>query len=193
MLVYFERFINAPVMSLQTGSELARTSKAIINPRNLSIIAFELTGKLLSQQPSFLTVGDIREVGPLGIIIDSADEIVGLDDIIKIKEIYEYNFELVGLKVVDEQNKAIGKINDYSVDNNSFVIQQIKVKLPLLKSFGDTELLIHRSQIKKVTDDQVTVIQPTVKDTETVNGSMNSFNNPFRKNATSQTESSSSS
>ena len=71
MLITAEKFTNMPVMSLQTGSELARTSRAIINPYNLKIIAYELSGPLLDQSPSLLRIEDIRETGPMGLIIDS--------------------------------------------------------------------------------------------------------------------------
>lgn len=90
-------------MSLQTGSELARTSREIINPKNLSIIAYELEGRLLDQHPSLLRIDDVREIGPLGMIIDSTDEIIGIDDVITIKEIYEINFALKDKLVIDEK------------------------------------------------------------------------------------------
>ena len=67
-------------MSLQTGSELARTSRAVIDPRNLSIVAY--------QSPSLLRIADVREIGPLGLIIDSADELIMPSDVLKIKELY---------------------------------------------------------------------------------------------------------
>ena len=87
MLIAADRFINMPVMSLQTGSELARTEREIINPNNLSITAYELTGPLLDQTPSLLRIEDIREIGPLGMIIDAADEIVSPSDVITLKTI----------------------------------------------------------------------------------------------------------
>ena len=74
MLLPSTRFIDTPVMSLQTGSELGRTVRPIINPRELSIVAFELHGINLDYDPSLLRINDIREIGPMGMIIDSSDE-----------------------------------------------------------------------------------------------------------------------
>jgi len=108
MLISADRFLNIPVMSLQTGSELARTSREIINPRNLSIIAYELEGRLLDQHPSLLRIDDIREIGPLGMIIDSTDEIIGIDDVIAIKEIYDINFTLKDKLVLLYNNSEFG-------------------------------------------------------------------------------------
>ena len=184
MLLPSTRFIDTPVMSLQTGSELGRTIKPIINPRELSIVAFELHGINLDYDPSLLRINDIREIGPMGMIIDSSDELISVSDVIKIKEIYELNFELVGLKVIDDKKRNIGKVTGFTLDASSFFIQQLQVKRPLLKSFGDTEFLIHRSQVVKITDDYLVVKSPDIRHKEAVaepTGQM--FENPFRKPA----------
>ena len=184
MLLPSTRFIDTPVMSLQTGSELGRTIKPIINPRELSIVAFELHGINLDYDPSLLRINDIREIGPMGMIIDSSDELISVSDVIKIKEIYELNFELVGLKVIDDKKRNVGKVTGFTLDASSFFIQQLQVKRPLLKSFGDTEFLIHRSQVVKITDDYLVVKSPDIRHKEAVAepaGQM--FENPFRKPA----------
>ena len=184
MLLPSTRFIDTPVMSLQTGSELGRTIKPIINPRELSIVAFELHGINLDYDPSLLRINDIREIGPMGMIIDSSDELISASDVIKIKEIYELNFELVGLKVIDDKKRNVGKVTGFTLDASSFFIQQLQVKRPLLKSFGDTEFLIHRSQVVKITDDYLVVKSPDIRHKEAVaepTGQM--FENPFRKPA----------
>lgn len=184
MLLPSTRFIDTPVMSLQTGSELGRTIKPIINPRELSIVAFELHGINLDYDPSLLRINEIREIGPMGMIIDSSDELISVSDVIKIKEIYELNFELVGLKVIDDKKRNVGKVTGFTLDASSFFIQQLQVKRPLLKSFGDTEFLIHRSQVVKITDDYLVVKSPDIRHKEAVaepTGQM--FENPFRKPA----------
>ena len=189
MLVSYERFNDTPIMSLQTGSELARTSKAIIDPRSLTIVAYELEGRTLTQQPSLLLVRDVREIGPLGIIIDSTDELVSPNDVVKVGEVYNFNFELIGVKVVDDRGRHIGKVNGYSVDMSSFVIQQINVKRPFFQSLNDTELLVHRSQIIKVSDNKIMIHSPTVRKGSAETKVSPTFNNPFRKTASSQPES----
>jgi len=181
MLISSERFNNTPVMSLQTGSELARVSRPIIDPRNLTIVAYELEGSMLDQQPSLLRIADIREIGPLGMIVDSADELISPSDVVRIKEVYEFYFNLIGLKVIDDHKKSVGKVIGYTLESGSFVIQQLRVKRPLLRSFGDTELLIHRSQIVKVTDEEIIAKAPTVRKAQAIEEPMQTFENPFRK------------
>lgn len=178
MLLSHERLINTPVMSLQTGAELARTSQLLIDPRNLIIVAYELTGAALNEHPSFLRPEDVRELSNLGLIVDSSEEFVGLEDVIRIKEVYDFNFNLIGLDVIDDRSKKIGKVQSYTTDAESFSIQQITVKRPMLKSFNSSELLIHRSQILEVTDTHITVQSATQKDS--VKETVREFTNPFR-------------
>jgi sporulation protein YlmC with PRC-barrel domain len=138
---------------------------------------------LLDQSPTLLRIADIREIGGLGMIIDSVDELIAPSDVITIQKIYEYQFELVGKSVVDERKHKVGKVVGYTVEAGDFVIQQLRVHRPLLRSFGDTELLIHRSQIIKVTDDTIIVKSATVshKVEETVVPITRAYDNPFRK------------
>ena len=180
MLLTGSQLIDTPVMSLQTGKELARLRTAIVNPHNLSIIAYRLDGPHLDNDPSYLRTADIREMGSLGMIVDSSDEFVVPDDIVNQKDIYELEYELEGKHVVDKRNKKLGKVSDYVVDIDSFVIQQLVVKRPLLKSFSDDELLIHRGQIVEVNDTTIIVKTGEIKEkVETVPS--RHYVNPFRQ------------
>jgi uncharacterized protein YrrD len=168
-------------MSLQTGRRLAITKHAVIDPRNLKILAFELDGPHLDQVPSFLGVNDIREIGNMGIIIDSSDEFVGLDDVIKIKEVYNFGFKLDNLAVKNQKGKKLGKVIGYSVEPSSFVVKQLSVRRPLLKSLTDTELLIDRSQIVEISNDAVVIKDETEKVRSHVKATAGSYTNPFRQ------------
>ena len=182
MLVLGSRLDETPVMSLQTGTRLAQTGTPLINPANLKIIAFELNGPLLTEHPSFLRTADIREIGPIGMIIDSSDELIGLDDVIKIKELYELHFSLIGMNVVDEHKRKLGKVDGYTIETHSFVIQQINVKRGLLKGLTDTGLLIHRSQITEINDTTI-IVKTTAKKISpepVMKATRHDYINPFR-------------
>jgi len=186
MLLSASRLIDIPVMSLQTGGQLARTKLPLIDPRNLTILAYELAGPLLNEQPSFLRISDVRELSNLGLIVDSSDEFIGLDDVIKIKEVYEFQFDVLGKTVVDEKKHRLGKVTGYSLEPETFTIIQLNVKRPLLKSFTDTELIIHRSQIVEVDDTTIT-IQNDEREHAPVQRAAQAYTNPFRGSAQPET------
>jgi len=181
MLILGSRLLHTPVMSLQTGTRLAHTLKPIIDPATLRVLAYEIDGPLLTEKPSFVRTNDIREYGRLGMIIDGNDEIIGLEDVIQIQKIYGLQFSLLGIQVVDEHKRKLGKVDDYTLDTGDFLIQQLNVKRGFLRGITDTGLLINRSQIIEINNTSIVVKAPSVKSAEPVMQSIRGeFSNPFR-------------
>lgn len=180
MLLFGSQLIGTPIMGLQTGTKLAQTASPLIDPANLKIVAYTVEGPLLSERPAFIRIDDVREFGEIGMIIDSSDEFIGLEDVIKIKELHELNFTLLGMSVVEEKGHKLGKVDDYSVDSDSFIIQQLNVKQGIMKSLTDTNLLVHRTQIVEINDKQI-VVRTTAQQPEPVmDNEKREFVNPFR-------------
>src|SRR5690554_6753484 len=139
-------------MSIHTGTQVAQFDQPIIDPTTMRVVAYKLKSSHLFKDPSFLRIVDIREMSSLGMIIDNVDELISYGDVIKIDELYDLDFKILGKPVVDEQNKKLGKAEDYSIDTDTFMIQKIHVKQGILKSFGGTIALVDRSQIVEVND-----------------------------------------
>lgn len=181
MLILGSRLTNIPIMGLQTGSRLAVTKTPVIDPSNLKILAYQVEGVLLSEHPSFIRINDVRELSDIGMIIDSNDEFVGVDDVIKIKEAYELKFNPINMLVIDESKRKLGKVYNYSLDTDNFVIQQLNVKPSILKSLSDSELLIHRSQIVEINNQEI-IVKTTAEKLKPITKRANqmSYINPFR-------------
>lgn len=180
MLLLGSRLIGTPIMGLQTGTKLAQTSSPVIDPANLKIMAYVVEGPLLAEHPSIIRMADVRELSDIGMIIDSNDEFVGVEDVISINRLYDLDFALVGMTVIDEQKNKLGKVEDYSLDASSFVIQQINVKRGMVKSLTDTGLVIHRSQIVEINDDYIIVKSTAKRVAPIMESTRRAFVNPFR-------------
>lgn len=189
MLILGSKLINTPVLGLQTGSQLALTSEPLVDPKNLQIVAFKLESPLFDDPSvdTLLRVADIRELSKIGFIIDSADEFISPTDVIKINEIYNYGFNLIGLKVIDQKKNKLGIIQDFTLNLNNFIISQLIVKRPLLKSFNDPELTINRNQIYEINDDHIVVkseTEPAKTEAATVQAAFSpNYVNPFRSSS----------
>lgn len=179
MLISSERLTNTPVMSLQTGGQLARTKAPLIDPRNLMIVAYELEGPALDAHPSFLLISDVRELSNLGLIVDSSDEFIGTDDVIRIREVYDFGFVLEGKIVRDENRRKLGRVTGYSIEPGSFMIKQLNVRRPLLKSLTDTELIVDRTQVTEVNDTEI-IIKHDERQPAPTQRASKAFSNPFR-------------
>lgn len=181
MIISDKKLQGAPVMSLQTGTELARVHALIIDPADLRIVALGVTGGLVGRDETILRLADVREFGDLGMIIDSADEFISPTDVIAIHAIYQLNFNLYGMLVLDEHRKKIGHINGFTIDTNDFTVQQLNIKRPFFKSLNDTELLIHRSQIVEINDRAIIIHSKADIPEPTVESIRQSYINPFRR------------
>jgi uncharacterized protein YrrD len=180
MLVLGSQLIGIPVMGLQTGTKLAQTKSPLIDPADLKIVAYLVEGPLLSEHPTYLRTADIREQGNVGMIINSSDEFVGLHDVISIEKLHHLGFTLNGTSVIDESKHKLGKIEDYSVELEGFVITQLHVKRGILQGLTDTSLLIHRSQIVEINDQNI-IVRTTAKKVEPVMQSQRrTYANPFQ-------------
>ncbi len=185
MLLLGSRLIGIPVMGLQTGVRLATAKAPIIDPSNLKIVAYEVEGPFLSERPSFIRIADVRELSDVGMIIDSNDEFIGINDVIAIEKIYKIGFKLIGLPVIDESKHKLGKVSDYSLDIGNFTIIQLNVRRGVLRSLSDTEILVHRSQIIEINNEKI-IVRTTAKKLESIaktKSSNLSYMNPFRSTA----------
>lgn len=184
MIINGSSLEKAPIMGLQTGAELARTKRPIIDPANLKIIAYEIEGPLLNETPSLLRLADVRELSDLGFIVDSSEEFITPDDVISLQELYNHNFNLVGMQVTDERNSKLGKIIDFTLDTSGFIVQQLTVRRPLIRSLNDTELVIHRSQIIEINDTSIVVHSQAKVPEPKAHEVVGSYINPFRNSET---------
>ncbi len=183
MLMLNSSFINMPVMSLQIGNQLGSTSEPIIDPRKLQVVAFKVVGPRIFED-SVLHTADIREVGPLGLIVNSADDIMTLDqDLVRLNEVINLNFSMAGKAVVDDSGKKLGKVSEFSVETDTFFINKIHVSQSIMKNISNSALIIDRSQIKEITDKSIIVRSATVKEST----GLSQMLNPFRKSTNSAT------
>ena len=192
MLIQGSRYIGRPVMSLQTGARLGVTDRALIDPTNLTVAAFEVVGPLVTEHPTYLRVAEIRESATIGMIIDDNDDLIGLDDVIRIKQLHDIDFELINMPVIDESKRRLGKVSGYTLESGSYVIEQIHVKRGVIRGITETSLLIHRGQVVRVTDNEI-IVKSTAKKvaSEPVTvARRHDYVNPFRQSLP-QTESAS--
>ena len=175
MLINGSKLIETPVLSLQAGGPVAWTRKAIIDPDNLKILGLIVNGPLIDGKDEHVLYG---------MVIDSIEEIVSEDDVVKIAKILKLKFDLIGLKVETKKKSKLGKVSGFTCTENDFIIQQLIVQRPALKSFFDSELTIPRSEIVEINDYKVIVKDEEKKIKERLEHEdfIPNFVNPFRKN-----------
>lgn len=156
MLQLSGSFLNATVLSLRSGGPVATIVAPLINPNSLKVEGFYCTDRF-DKRELLLLHQDIRDVLPQGIVVNDHDVLVEPDDLIRLREIIELNFSLIGKQVVTLDKEKVGKVSDYAIETGSMIIQKIYVSQSIFKSLSTGSLSIDRNQINEITDKQVII------------------------------------
>ena len=185
MLVTGSRLIGTPILSLHAEGAIAWVRNLIVDPDSLKIIALVVQGPVVSPAANILDIRSVREYSRFGMVVDSEDDFIAPDDVLKISKVLGLNFDLVGLKVETKKKTKLGRVIDFTVTDNDFMVQQIIVKRPALKSFVDPELAIPRKEIVEITDYKVIVKdeEKTIRARAEKEDFVPNFVNPFRKSS----------
>ncbi len=162
MLKLSETLFNQPVMSLRTGQAIGKTTGLLINPDNLKIEGFYCEDKF-SKDELLLLYQDIRDVIPQGFIVNDHDVLMQPRDLVRLKDIIELDFQLLGKPVVTLNKNRLGKVIDFATEIETMYVQKIYVSQGLLKGITGGSLGIDRNQINEITDKKIIVNDPLDK------------------------------
>jgi sporulation protein YlmC with PRC-barrel domain len=163
MLQLSGALINRPVMSLRSGAAIATTTSPIINPNNLKVEGFYCQSPS-DKDPLVVLYQDIRDIIPQGIVVNDHDALTHPGELIRLKDIMELNFQLMGKPVVTVSRDKVGKVNDYAIETTTMYVQKLYVGQSLLKSLSSGSLSVERTQIVEITNRKIIIqdpLQPT--------------------------------
>jgi sporulation protein YlmC with PRC-barrel domain len=166
MLIFGTKLDEVALFSIRSAGRIGTASNPIINPHNLHIDGFYAEA-MNRQYVGVIVDLDIREFSFKGIIIDDHEDINDPEDLVRLKNVINLGFVLIGKDVYANTTK-VGKVKDYSLDTKSLYVQKLYVKPTLLKSFGTDELVFDRKSIIEVTDSKIVVTGPEQKMTDKV-------------------------
>jgi sporulation protein YlmC with PRC-barrel domain len=156
MLQLSASLINKPVLSLRTGMPIATVTSAIFNPNNLKIEGFYCLDRF-DKTELILLYQDIREILPQGYVVNDHDVLVEPDELIRLKDVLELKFELIGKQVETTAKVKVGKVSDYATETETMFVQKVYVSQSILKSFTGGSLSIDRSQINEITPRRIII------------------------------------
>ncbi len=164
MLQLSASLLNQPVMSLRTGGQVATTLAPIINPNNLKIEGFYCQDRFDKKQQLILLYQDIRDFIKQGFVVNDHESLTPPDELIRLKDIMELEFDLIGKQVVTTAKERLGKVNDYATETQTMYIQKLYVSQTLLKSLSTGSLSVDRSNIVEITNKKIVIneiLRPT--------------------------------
>lgn len=150
MLQLSNTLLNRPVLSLRTGTQVATVTAPIVNPNNLKIEGFYCADHF-SKNTLVLLYQDIRDLIPQGFVVNDHDVLVDPSELIRLKDLMQLRFELLGKQVETTGKQKLGKVNDYATEVTTMYIQKLYVTQSIFKSFSGGSLSVDRTQIVEIT------------------------------------------
>ncbi len=163
MYALASKLVPLPVLSLQTGTNVANTKAIILDPALLEVVAFICITDSRKAGDIALMLRDVRELALDCVIINSDEDLVELDEIVRLRGLKAENFQLVGKKVVSDMGRRLGNVEDYTLNIETNRIQKLYVSQSIIRSFFGSSLIIDRTQIIDVTPRQIVVKDATLK------------------------------
>lgn len=165
MFVLATHLSSLPVISLQTGENVATVAGLILNPDKLKLMALKLN---VGRSPrTLLVMTSVRQLAPDCVIIDDEDDLSEPDDIVRLTEFVKKDYSPIGKRVQSESGQSLGTVDDYTINLETEQVQKIYVHPPTIHAWYKSSLIIDRSQIIDV--------QPTrfiVRDTHQYTGAL---------------------
>jgi hypothetical protein len=147
---------NKSVLSLRVGSPIASITAPIINPNNLKIEGFYCQDRY-NKQELVLLYQDIRDMLPQGYVVNDHDVLVEPEELVRLREVLDMNFSLIGKPIETISKEKVGKVSDYATETETMYIQKIYAAQSILKSLSGGSLSIDRTQINEVTPQKIII------------------------------------
>ncbi len=164
MLRLSNTYTNQPVLSLRSGSRIGTLRGAIINPNNLKLEGWHALNT--NEKGVFiLPVIEVRDLISKGVVVNDHTALTDSEDLVRLQETLEINYELIGKQVVTESGRKVGKVNDYAVDDSSFYIQKLYVAASILRGISQKQYILGRNSIVELSDRKIVVSDSTLRST----------------------------
>jgi len=128
MFIEAKKLIGLPVAATDTQSKVGEIRQVLIDPENGRLLGFLVaTGELFGPR-KVLSVIDIKEWDPNGIVVTSIENLIGKSEIVRIKEILKQKVFILGMKAVTESGKSLGKVEDILLDTDTECVVKYYLK-----------------------------------------------------------------
>lgn len=156
MLQLSANILNKAVLSLRTGMPVATITAPIFNPNNLKIEGFYCEDRF-DKKELILLYQDIRDMLPQGYVVNDHDVLIEPSELVRLQDILELNFQLIGKHVETVSKEKVGKVTDYATETETMFVQKLYVNQSILKSFTGGSLSIDRTQINEITPRRIII------------------------------------
>jgi len=149
MLLELSKILNLSVGALDERRAVGEVDKVAIALEDARVIGFLVKLKGILSSRKAVSFQDVVDIDHKGLVINSAESLLPVGEIVRIKEIFASHFNLVGLPARTKNKKSLGRVTDAVVETTSGDIIRIYVK-----SLWD-ERIFERSMIHEIKKNEI--------------------------------------
>lgn len=163
MFIEAIKLINLPVAAEDELSRVGSIHQIVVDPENNQLLGFIVKTGFFSGSKA-LSAMDIKFWDKDGLVTSSEENLVELDEIIRIKNVLDKNINLIDLPAQTESGKSLGLVENFLIDTetNSIVKYYLKDMLGKCRVMpSDKVIKIDKTII--FTDDEAVEVSAVVE------------------------------
>jgi len=146
MLIELSKLENMPVGALDEAAYVGRVRRTLVDPSEARLIGLTVWAGTLFPKMFAVSLQDVVDIDRSGVVVNSRESLLGINEVVRIAEIVKHKFNLIGLRAKSKKGRSCGRVQDALVDTTTGDILRIYVKKLLVES-----RVYEHSQIEKIT------------------------------------------
>ncbi len=164
MLRQASSIINLPIIALDVKERVGQVYDVIVDPQNGRILAFLINKNNILKKAKILAIKDIYNLEPDSVVIEKADLIAFLEEVVQAKQIFKDKIKIINNKVICESGTYLGRVEDFVFDSTNYISVKLYVKTGFLQNLFKGELIIPWEKIHSITKDAIIVYDEAIKE-----------------------------
>ncbi|MCL5410437.1 MAG: PRC-barrel domain-containing protein, partial [Patescibacteria group bacterium] len=134
MFIEATKLIGLPVGARDTQEKAGTIRQILVDPENGQLLGFSVQVEGFFSPQKVLSIIDIIDWDPVGLVTASIDNLVDPSEIVRLKAIIDKKIYLLGMKAKTESGIGLGEVENFLIDTNTQSVTKYYLKDLLGKS-----------------------------------------------------------
>lgn len=152
MLKLLSTIIGRPVISQRDGRRVTTVVEAVGDSATAKVVAYKI-----GAGPSLLSTTDVLAYLDDGLVVSDADALQPESELVRVKQLGDTRTKFLGSKVVTEQGKRLGTVNDILIETDGHFLIRLHVRPSWPARLFANERIVSRERIVRLSAREVVV------------------------------------
>ena len=158
MNLLYSQIIGKPIGALAEKAKVGTVKDIVVNPEDSRVLAALVQSGFLGWRRGVVDWRDMRAFDDHGVVVSGAQNVLALEEIVRVRDLIKRGFSLLGLRVITTTGVRLGLVRDFEINWEMGALVKIYVR-----GFWGPKRIIGRSAIVRIELDCVVVKNGEVK------------------------------